>query len=213
MLQNNIDGIYALFHSTEKSLVLSLSEKSDKSEIQLQLKEWKNEGNEEQLFYFLFDKTDESYTIINLYSSKAIGVLNNDFEDGMEIIQNEISFKWNYKWNILKSKNGFKLQLKCNEYYIGIEDQEKELFDQLLFSNLDESEGIEFKLIKQTVPSEWYFNWIQMVPKTKKYNTIDYYDFSTKKTKTMTTITKQQIPRKLKSKPMQVNINIPISNF
>ena len=69
------NGIYGIFHSEDPSLALSLSEKSEDDNVSLQMKEWKNDDNEDQLFYLLFDEDDECYSIINLFSSKTIGVV------------------------------------------------------------------------------------------------------------------------------------------
>ena len=139
------NGIYGIFHSEDPSLALSLSEKSEEEDVSLQMKEWKNDDNEDQLFYLLFDEDDKCYSIINLFSSKTIGVVD-EYDERIEIKQREMIFEKNFKWKLNYENGKVKFQLFSNDYFIGLNNDY--LFDNQTQIELVQNHPFEFKLIK-----------------------------------------------------------------
>ena len=66
------NGLYSIHNSNDNKYAFTIKDSSQENEVEIILDEFENK--ETQLFYFLFDEKDETYSIISLYSTKSIGI-------------------------------------------------------------------------------------------------------------------------------------------
>ena len=177
------NGIYSIHHSKDENYSFTIKESSQEKETEIILDKFEN--RETQLFYFLFDDSDETYSIISLFSAKSIGVLYRKCEAGFPIIQNTISFQTNYKWKLIQIENAedeYQLQLVSNDLKIGIrkdlddiEKEENTFKQKTLTVELNDNFVINLKIKQQEIPNDEYLPLYQHIPKIKEVYDVEEY--------------------------------------
>ena len=114
------DGLYYILCSFDPKYSLSIQNNKIEPYSPLIISIFKDSFY--QAFYFMKNKEDSSYSIMNINSLKIIGIEN--INSNSSIIQNIISPMNNYRWIIKKTNN-----YAVNEYYIELKSNSNKRID------------------------------------------------------------------------------------
>ena len=117
------DGLYIIRSMINLNKVLSVNGQELSNEPGAPLTIWDFAGKPNQIFYFSFDKKDNSYEIIPLNSCKCLGVENYNSGINAQVKQNYFSFRTFNKWEIQSTGAGeVKFKLKSNGLSLKVKD-------------------------------------------------------------------------------------------
>ena len=170
------NGFYAIHFSENQSLSLTIENNSEKNDSKIVLEEWKSLNN--QIFYILYDSEENNYSIIVFHTSKTIGSFVRKPESGDYIIQFNMSFEPNFKWNIIDLNNGtFEFQIVSTGLFIGSTDKNN---IELSFQKKDkknENKILQFSILKQDIDTSKIQLWLQLLPQAKELSVSTEFSF------------------------------------
>ena len=143
------DGLYIIRSMINLNKVLSVNGQELSNEPGAPLTIWDFAGKPNQIFYFSFDKKDNSYEIIPLNSCKCLGVENYNSGINAQVKQNYFSFRTFNKWEIQSTGAGeVKFKLKSNGLSLKVKDGLNENGAYLKLGFQNEVPAQKFKLQK-----------------------------------------------------------------